>query len=109
MAWLAGFESPLIQAFRNNDGEYTLRGGGRDDIVTDRQTASPHAIVSQTIVANFAMSTELLVSGLITSKGRSTCRGGVPANTVPGGGRLIGTASLKIFCVPFPISVACTA
>jgi hypothetical protein len=49
----------------------------------DRNPSSPHTIVLQTIVTNFAMSTELLVSGMITSKGLRTCRMGVPTNTLP--------------------------
>lgn len=44
----------------------------------------PHYnLVLQTIVTDFSLSTELLVSGLITSKGCSACRMGVTADTLP--------------------------
>jgi len=42
-----------------------------------------HAVLLQTIVTNFAVSTELLVSGPIASKACSACRMGVSTNTLP--------------------------
>jgi hypothetical protein len=80
----------------------TERGG--DDIVTEGtpSTSLPqYNAVLQTIVSDFSLSSELLVSGLITSKGCSTCRMGVSSDTLPETlylprrARLIGKGTLQ--------------
>jgi hypothetical protein len=67
-------------AFRSIDSEYVERGMEMMWWQTDRRN---HAVLLLTIVTNFAVSTELLVSGPIASKACNACGMGVTTNTLP--------------------------